>query len=110
MRALPTSQLHVLVVLAAGDAHGYAIMRTTQALSGGAVALRPGSLYAALGRLVDDGLIVETGERPARELDDERRRYYRITPDGRSRLALELGRLERLVEHARTLRLEPVPA
>jgi DNA-binding PadR family transcriptional regulator len=81
-----------------------------QALSEGSVALRPGSLYAALGRLVGDGLIVETGDRPARELDDERRRCYRITLRGRQRLAGEVRRLERLVDHARSLALEPAPA
>lgn len=102
---LPESSLHVLLVLAEGDAHGYRIMQTTDALTDGAVRLRPGVLYAALGRLVDDGLIIETEDRPAAELDDRRRRYYRITASGREALGAEIYRLQRLVRHA--VRIEP---
>lgn len=102
---LPESSLHVLVVLAEGDAHGYGIMRAADTLTDGAVRLRPGVLYATLGRLVDDGLISETDDRPAPELDDSRRRYYTITDEGRSALGAEIRRLDRLVTHA--LRVEP---
>jgi DNA-binding PadR family transcriptional regulator len=102
---LPVSQLHVLLVLARGDAHGYRIMHAVEELTDGAVRLRPGVLYAALGRLVDDGLIVETDDRPAAELDDQRRRYYRITAAGTRALADEIDRLERLVDHARQIDL-----
>lgn len=94
------SQLHVLLVLAEGDGHGYRIMQATDAMTQGAVRLRPGVLYAALGRLADAGLIVETDERPAVELDDQRRRYYRITDAGRGALGSEIRRLARLVNHA----------
>lgn len=98
---LPDSHLHVLLVLAQGDAHGYRIMKATEALlPSGSVRLRPGVLYAALGRLVDGGLIVETDERPAEELDDQRRRYYRITSEGRLVLGAEIRRLGQLVNLA----------
>lgn len=99
--AVPTSHLHVLVVLAAGDSHGYGIMATADELTGGRAGLGPGSLYAALGRLIDLGLIVETDERPSPELDDARRRYYRITDEGHDVLAEELTRLDRIVGFAR---------
>lgn len=99
---MPESHLHILLVLADGDAHGYAIMQATEAITAGAVTMRPGALYAALGRLVDAGSIVETDDRPAAELDDQRRRYYRITPAGRQALEAELGRLARLLDHARS--------
>lgn len=100
---LPDSHLHILLVLAEGDAHGYRIMQRADALTSGAVRLRPGVLYTALGRLVDEGLIVETDDRPAAELDDQRRRYYAITDQGREALRAEIRRLERLVHHATTL-------
>lgn len=93
------------MVLAEGDAHGYRIMQATETLTAGAVQLRPGVLYAALGRLVDEGLIVETDDRPAAELDDKRRRYYRITEGGRQALGSEIRRLGRLVDHA--VRINP---
>ena len=102
---LPDSHLHILLVLAEGDAHGYRIMAASKELTGGQMKLRPGVLYSALGRLVDSGLIVETDDRPAAELDDQRRRYYRITPNGRSALGTEVRRLATLVNHA--TRLEP---
>ena len=79
--------LHTLVALADGDKHGYAIIR----------------------RAEDDGLIVETDERPDIALDDERRRYYRLTPLGRRVAAAEIGRLESIVEMARAKKLVPRP-
>lgn len=101
--SLPESHLHVLLVLAEGDAHGYRIMHVVDTMTSGAVHLRPGVLYSALGRLADAGLIVETDERPAAELDDQRRRYYRITDAGRHAVGAEIDRLAQLVRHARTL-------
>lgn len=101
--SLPDSHLHVLLALAGADAHGYRIMHTVETITAGAVHLRPGVLYAALGRLADTGLIVEIDERPAAELDDQRRRYYRITSSGRQALGAEIDRLARLVGHAKTL-------
>lgn len=101
--SLPDSHLHVLLVLAEDDAHGYRIMHAVDTMTEGAVHLRPGVLYAALGRLTDAGLIVETDERPAAELDDQRRRYYRITNSGRQALGAEIDRLAQLIRHAKTL-------
>lgn len=74
-------------------------------MTSGEMTLRPGVLYATLGRLADDSLIVETDDRPAVELDDQRRRYYRVTDSGRTALASEVARLAVLVDHAR--RIEP---
>jgi DNA-binding PadR family transcriptional regulator len=99
--ALATSHLHILLALAEEDRHGYSIMKETEELTGGDVKLGPGALYAALGKLVDQGFIEETDDRPAPDLDDARRRYYRITPSGRSALGVEVGRLQRVVDHAR---------
>ncbi|MEX1124668.1 MAG: PadR family transcriptional regulator [Acidimicrobiia bacterium] len=99
--ALPTSHLHILLTLATEDRHGYSIMRETEELTDGQVKLGPGALYAALGKLTDDGLVVETEERPAPELDDARRRYYRITDAGRSALGVELQRLQKVIAYAR---------
>jgi DNA-binding PadR family transcriptional regulator len=96
--ALPESHLHILLALAEGDQHGYAIMRSAQ--EGGA-RLGPGALYAALGRLVDGGQIVELDERPAADLDDARRRYYRITTAGHGALTAELDRLEAILARGR---------
>jgi len=101
--ALPDSHLHILLVLAEGDAHGYRIMQQVEEITEGAMKLRPGVLYAGLGRLVDAALIIETEDRPAAELDDQRRRYYRITPPGRQALGAEIGRLSQLVERATSL-------
>jgi DNA-binding PadR family transcriptional regulator len=98
--SLPESHLHILLVLAEGDTHGYRIMQTTAAMTDGVVKMRPGALYAALGRLVDTGLIVETDDRPAAELDDQRRRYYRITQAGRDALGAEIRSLARVVRRA----------
>lgn len=101
--SLPESHLYILLALVEGDAHGYRIMEATASTTDGAVKLRPGALYAALGRLVDTGLIVETDDRPAPELDDQRRRYYRITPNGREALRVEIRRLARVVACATDL-------
>jgi DNA-binding PadR family transcriptional regulator len=98
--ALPTSHLHILLALAEEDRHGYSIMRETEVLTGGEVKLGPGALYAALGKLSDQGLIEETEERPVPEMDDSRRRYYRITDAGRVTLRVELQRLQKVVERA----------
>lgn len=95
--ALPTSHLYVLIALAEEDRHGYAIM--TAAREAGA-SLGPGALYAALGRLLDSRMIAEIDERPAPELDDARRRYYRITPGGRAAMTAELDRLHAVIDRA----------
>jgi DNA-binding PadR family transcriptional regulator len=99
--ALPTSQFHILLALAEGDRHGYSIMKETERLTGGDVRLGPGALYTAIGKLVDESLIEETEVRPAPDLDDARRRYYRITPSGRAALGAELNRFHSVMEHVR---------
>ena len=87
----------VLASLADGDRHGYAIKKDIVLRTGGEVRLGSTTLYRLLGRLLDEGLIEEAATRPAAHLDDERRRYYRITAAGRRALAAELKRLDRLV-------------
>src|SRR5262245_53162045 len=100
---LKTNWFHVLLSLAGGEQHGYAIMQDVLERSGGTIRLWPATLYGSLKRLIKEGLIVESGERPAPELDDARRRYYRLTPLGEQVLDLESQRLKDLVRvlHAR---------
>lgn len=101
---LPLSEavFQVLLALADEDRHGYGIMREVEARTGGRVRLGPGTLYGAIKRLRRQGLVAEVG---AEEGDDERRRYYRLTPFGRKVASSEARRLERLVEGARQKRL-----
>ncbi|HUY78370.1 MAG TPA: PadR family transcriptional regulator [Ktedonobacterales bacterium] len=100
---LTPGALHILLALAGGERHGYAIMQETTRLSDGAVRLGPGTLYRTLKALLDDGLIAESGERPDPAHDDERRRYYRLTAFGRRVAQAETARLMRLVERAQAL-------
>ena len=102
MLPLPTSQLHILLALATGDNHGYAIMKEIEAFTGGAVTMGPGTLYGAIKQMLKAGLIEESSERPDPALDDERRRYYRLTDLGGSTLDAEVVRLEELARTART--------
>jgi DNA-binding PadR family transcriptional regulator len=88
---------HVLLSLADGDQHGYGIVQEVLERTSGKVRLWPATLYGTLKRLIDEDLIEESGERPAPELDDARRRYYRLTKPGRRVLAAESQRLEDLV-------------
>lgn len=90
----------ILLALLDEDAHGYAIMRSVEERSGGTTSLHAGTLYRALSRLVDAGLIVEL-EEPPEEGTDERRRYYRVTPSGRRVAAAEARRLEAQLGAAR---------
>jgi len=96
----------ILVALGGGDLHGYALLRQVEERSGGLLCPGTGSLYAALQRLMDEGLIVESPERPEDD-DDARRRYYRITADGRAAVAVEAGRVEELLADARRYGLIP---
>jgi DNA-binding PadR family transcriptional regulator len=102
---LTPAMFHILLVLAAGERHGYAIMREVDTLTGGARRLGPGSLYGSIKRMLAEGLIEECGERPDPAADDERRRYYRLTDLGRRAAAAEARRLEILVVAARGRRL-----
>ena len=88
---------HVLLSLADQEQHGYGIMQQVLERTDGRVRLWPATLYGTLKRLIDEGLIEESDERPAPELDDARRRYYRLTRLGRRVLAAEGERLEDLV-------------
>ena len=106
---LTPPMLHTLVALADGDRHGYAILKEVDRRTNGTVRLSAGTLYALLNRATADGLIVETDERPDVALDDERRRYYRLTPLGRRVAVAEVARLEAIVEMAREKRLARRP-
>ena len=101
--------LQILLALADGDKHGYAIIKEVRRRSGGEVELGASSLYAVLKRLVADELVVETDERPHPSLDDERRRYYRLSELGRQVAVAEMKRLEGLLRQARAKRLLPGP-
>lgn len=100
---LRSNWFHILVSLVGGEQHGYAIVQDVLDRSGGKVRLWPATLYGSLKRLIQEGLIVESSERPAPEFDDARRRYYKLTPLGRRVLDLESQRLKDLVRilHAR---------
>jgi DNA-binding PadR family transcriptional regulator len=104
-RPLTPAMFHILLVLAGGERHGYAIMREVDALTSGAQRLGPGSLYGSIKRMRADGLIEECGERPDPTADDERRRYYRLTDLGRRAAGAEARRLEALVVAAHGRRL-----
>jgi DNA-binding PadR family transcriptional regulator len=97
---LPTASLYILLALRDGEKHGYAIMSETEAVSGGTVRLGPGTLYGSIKRLVGDGLIQESVTRPDPNLDDQRRRYYRLTGLGELVCVAEVERLRALVERA----------
>src|ERR1700694_5507830 len=79
---LPPATFHILMALAEDDRHGYAIIQDVAVRTGGELNLSAGTLYRSIQRMLEQGLILETRERPTPELDDERRRYYRITPFG----------------------------
>lgn len=96
-KPLPAASLHVVLALLDGELHGYALMRHVEQLSDGAVRMGPGTLYGTLNRLVDTGLIEETTDRSPRG-DNERRRYYELTPNGRLVAVDELTRLRALVQ------------
>jgi DNA-binding PadR family transcriptional regulator len=98
---LTPAAFHILLALAEGERHGYAIMQEVAASTGGALKLGPGTLYGSIKRLLAEGLIVEAGERSDGELGDERRRYYRLTDLGLRVARAEAERLERLVGMAR---------
>src|SRR5579862_8352522 len=104
---LPPVTFHILMSLAEEDRHGYAIIQDVAVRTGGALKLSAGTLYRSIQRMLDQGWIVETQERPDPELDDERRRYYRITPLGESVARAEAARLTQLVRLARACGFAP---
>ena len=97
--------LHMLLALAEGEKHGYGIMKAVEQDTNGQMQIRVGSLYGSIQRMIDANLIEETDERPVPELDDERRRYYRLTDFGRRVLQAETQRLANVVDLARAKRV-----
>jgi DNA-binding PadR family transcriptional regulator len=104
---LTPAMFHILLALADKERHGYHIMREVDERTSGNVRLGPGTLYGSLKRMIADGLIEELEERPAPDLDDERRRYYRLTDFGFRVANAEAQRLEQLVRSARAKKLLP---
>ncbi|MEO8031646.1 MAG: PadR family transcriptional regulator [Gemmatimonadota bacterium] len=98
---LPPATFHILLAVAHDDRHGYAIIQDIEHRTGGALRLSAGTLYRSIQRMLEQGLLSETTERPAPELDDERRRYYRITPFGAAAARAEARRMAGLVDMAR---------
>jgi DNA-binding PadR family transcriptional regulator len=99
------ADFHILLALADDERHGYAIMLHVEELTEGAVRLGPGTLYTSIKRLLASGMITESDVRPDAALDDQRRRYYRLSKLGRKVLAAETDRMEKMLRHARAKRV-----
>jgi len=104
---LPPATFHILLAVADEDRHGYAIIQDVAARTNGELKLSAGTLYRSIQRMLEQGLLVEPRERPEPDLDDERRRYYRITPFGRAVAEAEARRLAQLVRMARNRGFAP---
>jgi DNA-binding PadR family transcriptional regulator len=104
---LAPATFHILLSLAAGDKHGYAIIQDVTTRTNNQLKLGAGTLYRSLQRMLEEGLILETGDRPTPELDDERRRYYRLTVFGACVARAETQRLAELVRLARVSGFAP---
>ena len=107
---LPPATFHILMSLADAERHGYAIIQDVEQRTEGELRLSAGTLYRSIQRMLQQGLIVESRRRPAAPLDDERRRYYRITPLGTTTARAEMRRLTQLVRLARARGLTPESA
>ncbi len=107
--ALTPAVFHILLALADGEKHGYAIMKDVEVQTAGQIKMGPGTLYGSIKRMLAAGLIRESGERPAPDQDDERRRYYRLTGVGQEMVSAESRRLEKAVQAARLKRILPAP-
>src|SRR6266852_903447 len=101
LRPLPNAFFHILLSLGVGERHGYAIKREIAERTEGKLKLGPGVLYGSINKMLDSGLIEEAQDRPDPHLDDERRRYYRITPFGRKVAQAEAARMRELVQLAK---------
>lgn len=101
MEPLTPAVFHILLVLADGDRHGYGIMQEVAEQTGQKVQMGPGTLYGTLKRLLEARLVEECGERADPSLNDERRRYYRLTKQGKAAAVAEAERLQALVRIAR---------
>jgi DNA-binding PadR family transcriptional regulator len=97
----------ILLALAAGDQHGYAIMQDVADRTDGKLRLSPGTLYGSIKRMLEQGFVVELRENERPKHDDERRRYYRLTPLGRRAVLAESRRMASLLEQARAYGLAP---
>jgi DNA-binding PadR family transcriptional regulator len=104
---LPPATFHILMSLAEDERHGYAIIQDVEARTDGDLRLSAGTLYRSIQRMLQQGLIVESRRRPAPALDDERRRYYRISPLGTATARAEMRRLSQLVRLGRARGLTP---
>jgi DNA-binding PadR family transcriptional regulator len=104
---LTPAVFHILLALADGEKHGYAVMKSIEDHTEGAVRMGAGTLYSNLQRLTGTGWVVEVTPPEARSARDERRRFYRLTGAGRLALGAEVRRLESLVHLARRARLRP---
>jgi DNA-binding PadR family transcriptional regulator len=104
---LPNAVFHILVALADRDRHGYSIMQDVAARTDGKVRLSPGTLYSAIRRMLEQGLIKELHDRPSPHNDDERRRYYALTRLGRDVALAEARRLNEMLTQARATGLIP---
>jgi len=98
---LPPATFHILLAVADEDRHGYAVIQDVAERTGGELKLSAGTLYRSIQRMLEQGLISELSVRPAPKFDDERRRYYRITPFGRSVARAEARRLAQMLKLAR---------
>ncbi len=97
---LTTAVLHILLALAGEERHGYGIIQAITKDTQGQIRLGPGTLYRSIKTMLDNGLIAESDERPGPALDDQRRRYYRLTDNGRRVIQLEVKRLAQVVQLA----------
>ena len=99
---LPPAPLHIVLALNRGERHGYALMGDVEELSGGIIKMGPGTLYGSIKKLLAQGLIEESPARPDPTLDNQRRRYYRLTGLGQRVCEAELERLATLLERSRS--------
>ena len=104
---LPPATFHILLALSDEDRHGYAIIQEISARTSGKLKMSAGTLYRSVQRMLDQGLIAETDDRPAPEFDDERRRYYTLTTFGRAVARAEAGRLSDLLVQAKASGFAP---
>ena len=104
---LQPTAFHILLSLTDEERHGYAIILEVARRTQGELKLSAGTLYRSIQRMLESGLIIETRKRPAPEMDDERRRYYRITPLGKAVAEAEAGRLRDLLKMARLCGVAP---
>jgi DNA-binding PadR family transcriptional regulator len=104
---LTPAVFHILLALSNGERHGYAIMKQVEADSQGQVKMGPGTLYGSLKRMLEAGLVQESGKRVDPQMDDERRIYYQITGAGSETLTAELDRYRHIVNLAQNRKLKP---